>query len=333
MSKKFILLTGNITAGKSTFSALLDAFPQVFSFAPWHDMFDRLLDTKVDTSSPWYGELIHIRRFRQLLSRTNWHGLECYAQQGYCLLSVGADKSVKIPFILDFYELERNIFTQMKEINRENFTPPVIMNLLYKNLIKGLKSKKYEDVEYIVICPHPAFNDFDKFFKHFPDGKVIFLKRPAQDYIYSFVQRAISQEGKTFEVALEDFFNQSIMRDNLILSQNIEKIRVKYTDNLKIIDFNDMMSNTKSVLLPTAVFLGLEPLDAYIPEVLGVKIPEATGQVFDNFEVPQDSVTLIQKYIDKLNCTRCSKSSKLKLELLKSLPYFISHKQIERMSR
>jgi len=291
MQPKILLITGTPTSGKGTFTSLLDDHDDIFAIPAWHDKLlnaHLYIDNIESRGLLQCGKYAHLIEYlHKILANSDWHILRVFAFQQELIFPLNSLKSISIPFNLDFEMLNENILLDLSNIQKNDFTCSKAFYVVIKNLIKSITPEK--KIKYFISQGLNGFYDYELFFKKYPNSKAIYLKREPIDWLFSWINRTSGCEINKFkEITLSlkqrQHPSSNFIFNSLNSSSIIEHIQKKYPDRLMIVNFNDVILNTKKTMNNVAEFIKIKKLDTlYTSSILGNKI-EAIGTIEDDTE-------------------------------------------------
>ena len=281
-----IMVTGPYTCGKGALISLLDS-STILAIPQWHDMlvdifyyFIKILE--VNKHSSWRGKDERIIILRKLLSERDYPMLEQYALQKKLVYPISSNNFEFFDFDFDYYNQSKEFFEQIYNLNLKDITFKNVFNLFIQTFVHNFKNLPSNNTyKYFVSASEPGFCDFDKLIEVYPNIKIIYINRP--DWIFSYAERLNKEQLDAYNCIFNDKRFDGIIKTQ----KNCYQISQCYPDNFKVIEFNDLIENTTSVMPKIITFLGIEWNEIYLsPTFLtqDIKSQQIVGKILDNNE-------------------------------------------------
>jgi hypothetical protein len=306
------------TAGKSVLAALLEGHENVFSTPLWHDQVSVALvqysdwDAGVDhtLADGIYGTDLRIKYLRHILAtETEWWGLEIVGRQGFYIFHLSGIEMLRIPIILDFYSMDRNVADVVWRM--DTCAAPQVFSAIFTSLRSSLTSVKAGNERYAVSLAPNEFSDYRLLMNTYPGGKVIYIDRDPFDAIGSTIYRRSQLLGTKFKDELNKEFigNNDLMHEIVHRKESVQKLQIVYPENLLCIDFSELILDTERTMHKVCKFLNI----LFTPQIVkatfqGRIIDErATGKIQDDMRsiLSENEQSALSEYIERFrNITR-----------------------------
>ena len=246
----FIQIDGWAGAGKAILWSLLDGHSELF-VNPIHD-FTHCASFAAPTRLT----------FRKLLTTTEYYKLEKLSRLGFDPIDFGNGESRDNPFNFDFYLFDRLIsefFYSDRADDGNNFL------LAYMNaFLRSYKTKIYDadKIKHFVSMGnyYEVENSITSGF--IEKNKTIFVRRDAEGIIAARTNRSkrdIDEPGsKQFAPSFRDLMRVSEVESIQAYNSLILKLRLKFPDNVLVVNFEDLIFAPRETMLDVASFIGID---------------------------------------------------------------------------
>ena len=297
------MIEGAVCSGKGVLAALFDSSKQVFSFPVFHDGFgDRLLESKYIAFAPWlYHQQISEFRRRNLNS-TSYYMLECYSRDKVINFPIDSSSWHGVPLNFDFYKYDKEVFDTLALLKKEEFSPANICKIILSYLAKYITGGN--NYKYLITQGHPGFTNYDLFFKKYPGAKVLYVRRPVIDTIYSWLYRRYNGNHKQIPKMINELVTSSgRFYNDIITYYKLPDIIKQYPKQFYIVDFENLIFNHKEEVDKICDFLSIDKEDIlYKPTLLGNEITGILGVEKDNVTqlITSEEKALLEQQINKI---------------------------------
>lgn len=261
-------------AGKSVLLSLLDGHKDVFS-CPIHD-FTHIPFCFADARPDWL-ESIETDQIRRLLCQSGYYRFEFHAQKKAILFSLSSKEKiwVKIPFEIDFHNFERMWMCKLNELKQETRCTEDLLRSIYASLQTslGLNPKRL-----VATMSQVKPGYVGLLLEKFPTAKTIHIRRSLPGVMATRVNRtADPQRGGSNKDGYIGSFSKRIFSSEIEKIchhyNEIDRLVEKYSEKVLVIDFNDLIINTKVTMRKVTNFLQIDYSDNLVePSILGIPL-------------------------------------------------------------
>ena len=225
----------------------------------------------------------------------------------------------------DFFELDKKIILDVLSANTT--APEILFLVIASNILESLKIQNISSITYCTSTSSNELNNYESILASYTEGKIIFVDRPIIDAVGSSFLRESANTAQSFQDVLKRMKSNDtkIWIQKIFLSQkyifNLSKI---FPDRVCIVDFEELILNTRNTMKIISNFLNIEFSENFIkPTFMGSEI---AGQEFfiiqDNLnkQISQRDINSLKRLItDSISDTGLNKLTKKIIHKLKSL--------------
>lgn len=274
-----VLIDGEGASGKTVLRSLLDGHPQL-SVLPTHDMIvDTLISYPPDVQWLAYRDIPYLRR---LLSKSQYYQLEQLAVTGSIELDISVRDRITVPFDFEFWRFEAGWVGEIARLR--HWTVPAIIEAIHGSYVavtegRGRAVKAHVGVGF----DDPATPG--RLFEHIPDARLLYLHRSTEGILAARARRRSSERDmfskENDELTVEELLRRDKVRKIRNRLDAVRRLAGERPDQVRIIDFDDLVLNTAKTMRQVAEFLGIDfTPDLEISTMAGHLIRSRAGDTY-----------------------------------------------------
>lgn len=251
-----ILVDGLPAAGKATLKGLLDGHSQIFTGYN-HDM---IADTICDTDNSLWLDYKDVLYLRSLLATTHYYQLEYFAYKKSTVIVMKADQNNRFDIDFDFYNMDRTFMEKILPL--KSWDCEAITKSLFQSMMEsGPYPPNKTDIKHFVSMGYNRAGICEKFISAYPSGKILYMLRPIEQIVAVLSNRTPADDDMWSMILLQTTVKSLVEHGYVQKLRSSEKyIRAmakKHPDKVKLISFEELVLNTKSVMHDVVRWLGV----------------------------------------------------------------------------
>ncbi len=333
-----LTIYGLPTSGKGVLAALLDGskstdctLPMIFhdSLSAMLPLYKRYIEDKSTQVAYAVGDDKRSYFLRKLLlTYSNYYiSLESALNKHQLNFNFSSSKFIKVNLKCnkDFFELDKKIILDALLANTKE--PEILFLVIASNILEALEIQNISSIRYCASVSNNELNNYDSILDSYKEGKIIFVDRPIIDAVGSSFLRESATTAQSFQDVLKRMKSNDTRMwiQKISLSQNyISELSKIFPDRVCIINFEELILNTKNTMKRISDFLDIEFSEIFTkPTFMGSEI---AGKEFftiqDNLneQISQREINLLKRFInDSMSTTGLNNITKKIIHKLKSL--------------
>ena len=253
----FIQIDGWYAGGKTVLWSLLDSHSEVF-VCPIHDFsFAKLLDQ--DNTREWLKKR-YSTELRQILAKSEYYKFEKVYYDKVVPIYFSADSFVNIPYDTDFYQFDEKFYKKLHDL--EKWTLEAIVENLYETFYEVHTDKEQHPKYYASMSHAGSYELYNNIPGIFPNMKSIVVKRGLKNIIATRTNRKERprdlNDKQAFRVPFDRVINSGEVENICHYFSTYEKLQERYPEQFMIVEFDDLVKDTKNSMQKVAKFLDIE---------------------------------------------------------------------------
>jgi hypothetical protein len=254
----FVQIDGWYGGGKGVLWSLLDSHSEVF-VCPIHDFsFAKLLDQ--DNTKEWIKKK-HSTELRQILAKSEYYKFEKVFYDGVIPIHISSDVHIDTPYCTDFYKFDQKFYKNLHKL--EEWSVETIVEKLYEAFYKvHIKDINNYPKYYASMSHAGSYNLYKNIPSILPNMKSIVVKRGLKNIIATRTNRKERpgdlNDKQAFRVPFDRITNSGEVENICHYFSTYEKLQERYPEQFMIVEFDDLVKDTKNSMQKVAKFLDIE---------------------------------------------------------------------------
>ena len=251
-----VFVEGWAGSGKSVLLSLFDGHPDIFT-SPVHDKLPYQLISYCLPAD----DVFDIRDIRRSLKSHMYYNIEFNLNRGVVpvLLSSSANDVINVPLDVDFYDLEKKWISRLYQ-SQTSLCPNDICIEFYSVFSELLEKRRPNQKKYFITMGDPRYQDKTRLLEVYPNSKLIYVRRPYIDICATRITRRspIGLPKQMFNKNFTDLLFGGEIPAYLGFDKSLLDLTKLYPERVRIVDFNDLVLNTKECVESLSNFLELD---------------------------------------------------------------------------
>lgn len=250
-----IVIDGFHGSGKSVLKGILDGHPDIVVSKAQESILSAFCQAGITS----YIEPMHYRKLREILAcHSQYFDLERLHNQGSIELSVSHNSQVSKDIAIDFYKLDEQAFSQLKEL--DSWSVENITRVFHQSFINIWAPPSGASYHYVTM--EDNVKGFASYLMTSSSAKLIYVKRSIPDIVASLSgRRALKNDPTTSHWDTNTSFKllwQGVALAAADRQQEAEIAAANFPDRVLVVEFDQLVSQCDDTLNRICNFIGVQ---------------------------------------------------------------------------